>query len=77
MKQPMKLGELDGIQITASEAFLAMSKFLLAYFNRTHGEGIIAGLCSDVRIEPDQVSGDPAALSDWLTCIEETLEETR
>ncbi len=72
-KQPLKLEDLDGITLNASQAFLAMGKFLLAYFNRTNGGGNLATICSDVNVEDDRMSSDPAALSDWLECVSAVL----
>lgn len=72
-KQPLKLDDLSDVHLTASQGFLAMHKFLLAYFERTGGKGDIATLCADVYIEHDRGSGDPAALSDWARCIGEVL----
>jgi hypothetical protein len=74
-KQPLKLEDLDGITLKASEAFLAMDKFLLAYFERTRGTGALATLRSDVAIEDDRMSSDPAALSDWQKCVMAVLAE--
>jgi hypothetical protein len=74
-KQPLKLEDLSEVHITASQGFLAMHRFLLAYFKRTDGKGDIATLCSGVYIESDHGSGDPAALSDWAKCVSEVLNE--
>ena len=68
-KQPLKLEDLDGITLKASEAYLAMDKFLLAYFERTRGTGALATLCTDVELRDDGMSADPAALSDWQECV--------
>jgi hypothetical protein len=74
-KQPLRLEDLAEITLTASQAFLALSVFLQGYSDRTEGEGDIATLCSGVRIETDRMSGDPAALSDWLECVSAVLAE--
>lgn len=74
-KQPLKLEDLDGITLSASQGFLAMGKFLLEYFNRTNGGGDLATICSDVNVEDDRMSSDPAALSDWAQAVEEVLGE--
>jgi hypothetical protein len=73
-KQPLKLDDLDIITLKASEAYLAMGRFLRGYSDRTKGEGDIATLCSGVYIENDRMSSDPAALSDWEQAIHEVLE---
>jgi hypothetical protein len=52
-----------------------MGKFLLAYFNRTDGRGNLATICSDVNVEEDRMSSDPAALSDWQECVSAVLAE--
>jgi len=74
-KQPLKLEDLDEINLKASQGFLAMGKFIRAYFDRTQGKGDIATICSDVEIEGDHMSTDPAALSDWLECVSAVLAE--
>jgi hypothetical protein len=53
--------------------FLAMGRFLRAYFDRTKGEGDLATICSDVEVESDQMSTDPATLSDWQECVTAVL----
>jgi hypothetical protein len=73
--RPLKLDDLDGVTLNASDGFLAMGKFLRAYFDRTRGEGAIATICSDVEIESDGSSTDPAALSDWQECVMAVLAE--
>jgi hypothetical protein len=74
-KPPLRLEELDKVELKASDAFLAMGKFLRAYFDRTKGEGDLATICSDVEVEKDQMSTDPAALSDWQECVTAVLTE--
>jgi hypothetical protein len=74
-KQSLTLDDLDGITLKSSEGFLAMGKFLRAYFDRTKGEGDIATICSDIEIEGDRMSSDPAALSDWQECVTAVLAE--
>jgi hypothetical protein len=73
-EQPrLVLDDLDGVTLTASQAFLAMGAFVDAYCERTGGEGEVALLCADVRIEDDRGSKDPAALSDWAECVSGVL----
>ncbi|HEV3319321.1 MAG TPA: hypothetical protein VG053_06265 [Solirubrobacteraceae bacterium] len=74
-EQPRKLDDLDGVELKASDAFLAMGRFLRAYFDRTKGKGDIATICSDVEVEDDRISTDPAAISDWEKAIKEVLDE--
>jgi hypothetical protein len=74
-KQPIKLEDLNELTLSASQAFLAMGKFLRGYSDRTRGEGDIATLCSGVHIESDRMSSDPAALSDWLECVTAVLSK--
>jgi hypothetical protein len=76
-KRPLKLDDLDQITLKASEAFLAMGRFLLAYSERAQGEGALATICSDIAIEQDRMSADPAALSDWAECVHAVLEDTK
>lgn len=74
-KQPLKLEDLGEITLNASQAFLAMGRFLHDYSDRTEGEGDIATLCSGVHVESDRMSSDPAALSDWQGCVMAVLAE--
>ncbi len=74
-KPTLKLEDLDEITFSASQAFLAMGRFLHGYSDRTKGEGDIATLCSGVHVESDRMSSDPAALSDWLECVSAVLAE--
>jgi hypothetical protein len=74
-KRPMKLEDLDGVTLKSSQAFLALGRFLRAYFDQTNGKGDIATICSDVEIESDRMSSDPAALSDWQECVMAILAE--
>jgi hypothetical protein len=48
---PETLANLDGTTITASQGFRALGKFLMAYFDRTHGEGRMRTLVGDVELE--------------------------
>lgn len=74
-ERPQKLDDLDSLELKASDAFLAMGRFLRAYFDRTNGKGDIATICSDVEVEGDKMSSDPAALSDWEKAIREVLDK--
>jgi hypothetical protein len=74
-KQPLKLDDLDETTLKSSQGFLAMGRFLRAYFDRTKGTGAIATICSDVEIESNKMSSDQAALSDWVQAVNEVLEE--
>lgn len=69
----MKLDDLDGITMTASEAFLAMGEYLMAYAARVSPEAQLATICADVQVEEDRMSRDPAALSDWSKCVQTVL----
>ena len=69
------LGEFDMVTLTASQGFRAMGKFLRAYFDRTDGFGALATIVGDVEIESDGSSTDPAALSDWIGCVNDVLRE--
>lgn len=54
----------------ASDAFLAMSRFLSDYSLRLRPETALVTIRSAIEVEKDGMSGDPAALSDWLECLE-------
>jgi len=71
----LKLPDLDKIDLTAGDAFLALGMFLLAYYDRTNGQGPLATICADVQLEGDDMSVDPAAMSDWVECIRTVLDE--
>jgi hypothetical protein len=70
---PMMLSELDGVVLSSSQGFLAMSKFLHAYFDRTGGNGLLSTIVGDVELEADGTSTDPAAISDWAECVAQVL----
>ncbi len=71
----VKLGDLDDVALTASQAFRAMEKFMSAYFERTNGEGPLRTLLGDLEIESDGSTTDPAALGDWQECVRVVLAE--
>jgi hypothetical protein len=48
-----------------------MSQFLHDYAKRVRPEAAFATICAGVEIEDDRMSGDPAALSDWLKCVQD------
>jgi hypothetical protein len=74
-KRPLRLDDLDEITLNASQAFLALGRFLRGYYDRTKGQGDIATLCSGVKVERDQMSSDPAALSDWMESVRAVLND--
>ena len=73
--QPITLRALDDLPLTASQGFRAMGLFLRSYFDRTHGSGALATIVGDVEIESDGSSTDPAALSDWVSCVNAVLAD--
>lgn len=74
-KQPLTLADLEPITLNASDAFLAMGRFLLAYAERVQSDAALATICSAVQVQEDRMSGDPAALSDWLICVHAVLND--
>lgn len=72
--RPLKLMDLENVDLNASDAFLAMGRFLAAYHARTSGEGALATICADIQIEDDGMSVDPAALSDWSESVRAVLQ---
>jgi hypothetical protein len=76
MKERMTLDELDDLTLTASQGFLAVGKFLRGYFDRTDGRGDLATIVGDVELESDRSSSDPAAVSDWASCVRAVLDES-
>jgi hypothetical protein len=76
-KQPLKLDDLDGVTLRASDAFLAMGLFLNENAARLSPESALPTILSGIRIESDRMSGDPAALSDWLRSVEAVSSDRR
>jgi hypothetical protein len=76
-KKPLTLDDVEEIQLNAGQAFLAMGKFLGEYFERTHGKGALAVICTDIEVEHDRMSTDPAALSDWHKAVVAVVAEAR
>lgn len=70
-----RLDDLDGITIKASDAFLAMGLFVREFAGRVKPETALVTLWSGIEVESDGSSGDPAALEDWLKCVEEVLKD--
>jgi hypothetical protein len=54
--------------LTQEQAYAAMFLFLAQYYHRTSSDDV-GGLLSDLQIMPDGISADPAAMSDWQTCL--------
>lgn len=73
----MRLSDLDGVTLRASDAFLAMGKFLADYAARLRPETALVTIRSAMEVEQDGMSGDPAALSDWLESIQAVLAEAK
>ena len=72
---PMILSDLDDVSLSSSQGFRAMGEFLRAYFDRTGGSGLLATIVGDVELEDNGTSADPAALSDWASCVARILSE--
>lgn len=71
----LRLSDLNKVELTAGDAFLALGMFLSAYYERTSGQGALATVCADVQLEEDDVSVDPAAMSDWIECVSAVLSD--
>lgn len=54
--------------LTEREAFAAMSLFLDQWLKRA-GTDLLA-LTSDIALDPDGGTFDPAAWEDWMDCVE-------
>jgi len=65
--------ELDST-VTKLQAFNAMRKFLENYYTETSSDDIGA-LLGDLQLLEDGTTADPAALTDWINCINEITEE--
>lgn len=55
------------MRITDREALIAMRLFLEQFYARAGND--METLIADITIEPDGEPLDPAAWSDWLSCI--------
>ena len=73
---PIRLDDLDGVTLKASDAFLAMGRFLADYAPRLNPETALVVIRSGIEIEEDRMSADPAALSDWLKCVQDVLKDS-
>jgi hypothetical protein len=58
--------------LTEQEAFLAMELFINQFASTMGSLGEVAWvtLMSDIRVEADGITTDPAAWDDWLTCVQ-------
>jgi len=54
------------------EAFAAMTQFLIEFYERTDGH--FPTLLSDIHLEADGGTSDPAAWDDWLRCVRSVKE---
>jgi hypothetical protein len=60
--------------MTIKQAFEVMSFFLEGYYRRTHSEDVGALLGDlDVHLWGGDTTGDPAAWSDWMACVQKVL----
>jgi hypothetical protein len=57
------------VQLNEREAFIAMTLFLKQFYEQTGGDFLT--LLTDIQIEPDGVTLDPAAWQDWLGFVAE------
>ena len=71
---PLRLEDLDGVTLRASDAFLAMGRFLGDYSPHLNPQTALVVIRSGIEIEEDHMSADPAALADWLKCVQEVLK---
>jgi len=76
-KKPIKLDDLDGVELTASQAFLALELFLKQFAERVEPDRALVTLLSYARVEADRMTADPAALCDWAGCVEAIVSEER
>ena len=74
--EPMKLAELDGVTLTAGQAFLALGQYLNDRAGEMGGEGALPTLRRDVEVEADGMSADPAAIRDWAECVQKILQRS-
>jgi hypothetical protein len=69
-----KLDDLDGITLTASDAFLAMGAFVRDFAGRVEPEYALVTLWAGIEVDADGITGDPASLGEWLKCLREVSE---
>lgn len=60
--------------LNEQEAFEAMRRFLDAFYWRTNG-GELAVLLTDMQVQEDGSTYDPAAWDDWLRFVREVKDE--
>jgi len=63
-------------KLTKLEAFLAMTKFLEGYYERTSSDDV-GSLLGDMRILQDGNSADSAAWEDWIDSVQEVLKNKK
>ncbi len=63
-------------RMTPDQAYRAMRMFLENQHVRNRSAEVVQVL-SDTQMMPDGRSADPAALREWLRCVETVLEQDR
>lgn len=63
-------------RMTPDQAYRAMRMFLENQHDRNRSAEV-AQVLSDTRMMPDGRSADPAALREWLDCVEAVLDQDR
>ena len=58
--------------LTERQAFDAMVMFLEQFYERTDSDDV-GGLLSDLMINVDNQTADPAAWQDWLNCVQRVI----
>ena len=71
----MRLEDLEAIKLNAGEAFLALGMFLSRYAEEVELDPALVVLLTDVQVQADKMSNDPAALSEWAECVRAVLKE--
>ncbi len=61
------------MQLDERQAFDAMRAFLQQYFEETNGMGDVRLVLSDMEIEADGRTHDPAAWHGWMRAVETVL----
>lgn len=60
-------------KLSELEAFKAMALFLNQFYERAGDD--LETLTSDITIQPDGSTSDPAAWGDWITCVRKVMTE--
>jgi hypothetical protein len=70
------MAQPEAVSLTEHQAYLAMERFVRAYRDRARASDL-AVLLSDIEVEADGRPHDPAAWTDWRSCVRAVLDDER